>query len=759
MLIRLEHNGRIVHEIQSGTIKGDITIGRSHTCTWPVPKEDTVASSRHACLFLKGKAVWLKDLESTNGTFCQGKKIEKKKLGIGDKIGVGNCTVCVEADKTEGGRTVSELAVLTGKSRGQKKLLKPPVFTIGSDPSSSLVFLDLLVSRKHAEILIKEDNSCWIRDLGSKNGTSVNGLALRDDKERLLKDGDRIAISHLEMEFHDGSVKRSNKQAWLRMGVLAATLIIALSLFWVYQSVRSSAEAFVGNARGLAAGEQFALASAELEKAVTARHSASCEVEVEDLRRCLGLWDTTLGLWTSAQKSLAKGKWTKASRDLGMLQAARKEAWEWNDRAPLKKEQALQAKQVLDALLNAQTSIIREDISYAELAADNQAVKQALAVIGAESPAYFVQLKAELDSMQRRQEILLDEGSGMEKALNRLKEDPPPYEDVAKAVGKASKSSEGTLKRRAGVLLEPVQALALSAARLNEAVLGIQAMDFSKASGADLGLPTVDACSLDPRVALARQKLEKSADVLRGKAIQMAYLFNEIEKRVGHEDVESTTIRILADTVVMGKVMACDSMALPLPKRSRRDPAGEYDRVLGVEEFYVHLSAMPEPADPVTLSDLPFVSVLTQTRETILKIEMLKQFLSLPENRELAAGKVGEQLVKLDSILTRRDAIVKVMTAWAESGNSRQALIAGGIAARLATVPGMVTVSGSKPETWVADRMKRTRSDLLRLNSEYTMANSSRQIEIRNEILRQGLPGDPVVRRMWAMKDAAAQQP
>ncbi|MEI6148988.1 MAG: FHA domain-containing protein, partial [bacterium] len=158
MLIRLEHNGRIVHEIKSGDIAGELTIGRSHTCTWPVPKEDTVSSSRHACLFLKGRAVWLKDLESTNGTFFQGKKIEKRKLALGDKIGIGACTLCAEADKADGGRGVSELAVLTGKGRGQKKPLNPPSFSIGSDPSSSLVILDMLVSRKHAEITIKEDN-------------------------------------------------------------------------------------------------------------------------------------------------------------------------------------------------------------------------------------------------------------------------------------------------------------------------------------------------------------------------------------------------------------------------------------------------------------------------------------------------------------------------------------------------------------------------------------------------------------------------
>lgn len=757
MLIRLEHNGRIVQEIKSNEISGELTIGRSHTCTWPVPKEDTVASSRHAALFLKGSAVWIKDLESTNGTFFLGKKIDKKKLAIGDRIGVGNCTLCAEMDKTEGGKAVSELAVLTGKNRGQKKPLNPPVFTIGSDPSSSLVFLDMLVSRKHAEILIKEDNSCWIRDLGSKNGTSVNGLALRDDKERLLKDGDRIAISHLEMEFHDGAVKRSNKQAWLRMGVLAATLVIALSLFWAYQHVRASAEGFIGRARSMAADEKFAEANDQLEKAVNARHASACQVEAEDLRRLLGLWETTLGLWTSAQKSLSLGKWTQASRDLGMLQAARKEAWEWNDKATQKKEQALKTKQMLDALLNAQASIVREDISYAELAADNQKVKDAIVAIHDDASPHLARLKSELDAMQRRQEILLDEGSGMEKAITRLKEDPVPFDDIVKAVDKARKSSEGTLKRRANVLFEPIEALSRSYARYNEAIFAVQALNFRKAMEVDLRLPSSDACSLDLRVAQARQKLEKDFEGLKGKSGQISYLFTEIGKRLGQEEGDSAVVKALADTVVMGKVMACDSMTLPLPKRSRREAVGEYDRILGIEEFYVYMAAMPGPPEVSMLEDLPFLSVVTQMREAVVKIEMLKRFLAQPENRILSEGKVGEQMLRLDRVLARRDAIVKIMAAWAESGSGRAALIAGGITARLIT-DASITLGGSKPEEWVAERMKNLRADMMRLNSEYSMATPARAIEIRNKILAQGLPGDPVVRRMWATKDAATEQ-
>jgi pSer/pThr/pTyr-binding forkhead associated (FHA) protein len=449
MLIRLEHNGRIIHETRSGAVSGEIVIGRSHSCVWPVPKEDTVSSSKHAALFPKGKAVWIKDLESTNGTFHNGKRIAKRKLAVGDKIGIGNCVLCVEADRAVDSKVFSELQVLSGKARGQKKALVPPVFTIGSDPASNLVFLDMLVSRRHAEVLIKEDGSCWIRDLGSKNGTAVNGMPLRDDKERLLKDGDRIAFSHLEVEFHDGAIKRSNKQAWLRIGILAATLAAGLGAYAAYQRARPSAESFLRDARRLAAQEAFADAAAAVEKAATARHAASNQVTIEELRRLLGVWQNTVTIWGRAQEALAKGRWTHVSRDLGMLQASKKDAWEWNEQAAVEKDNMAAAKVMLDAYLRAEATIGREDMSYEALAEEHDGVKKALARLGAEPPAFLAPLKAELEKASARQAALLAEGRKLEQVLDQLKQDMPPYPEIVRVIAQARDSQEGALKRRA----------------------------------------------------------------------------------------------------------------------------------------------------------------------------------------------------------------------------------------------------------------------------------------------------------------------
>lgn len=66
----------------------EITIGRAPGCA--VLVEDTYVSQLHARVFRRDTQVLLEDLGSTNGTFCNGKKVSgPMALRKGDKIQVG----------------------------------------------------------------------------------------------------------------------------------------------------------------------------------------------------------------------------------------------------------------------------------------------------------------------------------------------------------------------------------------------------------------------------------------------------------------------------------------------------------------------------------------------------------------------------------------------------------------------------------------------------------------------------------------------
>jgi two-component system, cell cycle response regulator len=54
---------------------------------------DDGISREHAQVVIEGNKVYLQDLGSTNGTFCNGIKVDRKELADGDKILVGSTTI------------------------------------------------------------------------------------------------------------------------------------------------------------------------------------------------------------------------------------------------------------------------------------------------------------------------------------------------------------------------------------------------------------------------------------------------------------------------------------------------------------------------------------------------------------------------------------------------------------------------------------------------------------------------------------------
>jgi len=68
---------------------------------------------------------------------------------------------------------------------------------IGRSPASNLVIDDATVSRNHAEIMLLEDGF-YIRDLGSTNGTCINGVKLTPFKASKICSGDSVTLGKLE---------------------------------------------------------------------------------------------------------------------------------------------------------------------------------------------------------------------------------------------------------------------------------------------------------------------------------------------------------------------------------------------------------------------------------------------------------------------------------------------------------------------------------------------------------------------------------
>jgi pSer/pThr/pTyr-binding forkhead associated (FHA) protein len=133
------------------------------------------------------------------------------------------------------------LVVQSGPATGQQISLQGEV-RLGRNRSNSMVFLDKKVSRYHAK-LIPIDETYVITDLGSSNGTYVNGVRIGQPVR--LNTGDLIRIGDSELEFYQGEVpaevqsaRRARKAPRSTLAGLIPTAPI-LDSQWLTSSSRS----------------------------------------------------------------------------------------------------------------------------------------------------------------------------------------------------------------------------------------------------------------------------------------------------------------------------------------------------------------------------------------------------------------------------------------------------------------------------------------------------------------------------------------
>jgi hypothetical protein len=89
------------------------------------------------------------------------------------------------------------LVVVRGPNAGSRFLLDRDETTIGRHPDSDIFLDDVTVSRRHAA-LTREDGTLALRDLGSLNGSYVNGERV---EQRLLVTGDELQIGRFKLLF------------------------------------------------------------------------------------------------------------------------------------------------------------------------------------------------------------------------------------------------------------------------------------------------------------------------------------------------------------------------------------------------------------------------------------------------------------------------------------------------------------------------------------------------------------------------------
>lgn len=166
-----------------GKTPGIMTIGREegNDIVLPFP----MVSGTHARIVQSNNQYTIEDLGSTNGTFLNSpdNRIKKATLSPGDVVYFGSM-------RLPASRLIGTSGPAQYTSQGEVSF-NGTEMVIGRDPSCDQVLDYPMISGRHARIFRKKGN-LLVQDLGSANGTFVNGLKIRG--VTAIKPGDTIGL-------------------------------------------------------------------------------------------------------------------------------------------------------------------------------------------------------------------------------------------------------------------------------------------------------------------------------------------------------------------------------------------------------------------------------------------------------------------------------------------------------------------------------------------------------------------------------------
>jgi pSer/pThr/pTyr-binding forkhead associated (FHA) protein len=208
--ITIKHDGELIKEVC--LTKSRTTLGRRPYND--VVLENLAVSGRHACLIQQDRQVTIEDLDSTNGTYVNGRAVKKQVLQENDSIAIGQLTIIFslasgnddealdsqdaplyDATWPQAFNDMAEpparlqglIKVVSGPAAGREMSLTKTVTTVGK-PGVAIA----AITRREANYFVHHVEGAQV--------PLLNGVAVGQEPV-MLQAGDLIALSGTVMQF------------------------------------------------------------------------------------------------------------------------------------------------------------------------------------------------------------------------------------------------------------------------------------------------------------------------------------------------------------------------------------------------------------------------------------------------------------------------------------------------------------------------------------------------------------------------------
>ncbi len=196
-------------------VRGSITIGRSTRAGNDlVLDQDGMVSRRHARVEMESDGRFtIYDLDTTNGTRVNGRRIDNHALSNNDEILIGSTRITFHQNDAESSRSVSHLAAASSLNGSRSRIIvldgdcEVKEFVLGSDTvigravTNDIVLPERAVATRHVRIRRGEPFTIEALDKGAT--TLLNGAPMDWSVPTPLRSGDRIGIGPVALRFED----------------------------------------------------------------------------------------------------------------------------------------------------------------------------------------------------------------------------------------------------------------------------------------------------------------------------------------------------------------------------------------------------------------------------------------------------------------------------------------------------------------------------------------------------------------------------
>ena len=747
--LEIRCRGKVVQTFLLDDPDRTLTIGRAEDNDLVIPEDDRSCGDHHAKLHIVQNGVKLTACEKNRISY-HGERISSTVLKKNGRASIGDSEIFVK-ETTEAAYApcdVHRLETHGGEQNGEMIRLEKSPFRIGSAEDNDLVLKSDVVSRHHAEIRIAENGETWLRDMGSSNGTFVNGERLKR-QERMLMDLDEISVACFDYAFLDRNIVHTRTHFGKKILVLICTLFLVAGLFGLYYMMSPKTETVIDVIDYYLRQNNYGAAKRILTRMPDSKGFQRYEKQYREYASSIPNYENTYNALLSFRNELKDSQWNNAAEYYGKLEVEDSEAWNQADpQTPVIQHQVQEEKKLLDiqlALRNMATSldttVDQLKAKWKEMQPLQKRLKEELEADPEKVPDYlhplYQAILHQLSDLENDCGLLRE----IESKLNELSahSDLKHLTDFVDFLTKDERDISGILKvykrdlsNRLKIILDNIKALDEN----DQALFDLRTGDLRI-----VRLISSDDCIMIPQLYKIREKMdERLLSQFRGRDQWQGLLRSLAPYRLELGKLPDD-IALFSNEALMERVFSLADLS-----SSGADAVSkEYEMLFGERYFYEVLQQTVHSTNNLYASDLvPDIQIIPRCirlKDMYLKVAEALIWCNLPQNEWMMHGKIQQTREYYQAIFDTRENVLRAcQNIAARNKNNRQYFLAK--TAYFFFAPGGPDVPAQMQA--FGEEWRKFRLEQQNYIYSYDPMDESKSAQIKEYVIRNGIPGDPL---------------